>query len=83
VKISAGYPATCGILGLGAPRKTGLVGAYPPRDPRWLPSTFRTAVPNWSAGDTIPLGRDRTVRVVDVRSGPEPDKDLVLVVEAA
>lgn len=47
------------------------------------PSTFRTAVPNWSAGDTIPLGRARTLSVVDGRSGPEPDSDPVLVVEAA
>ena len=30
------------------------------------PPTFKTAVPNWSAGDTIPLGR-RTLRVVTVR----------------
>jgi hypothetical protein len=47
------------------------------------PSTFRTAVPNWSPGDTIPLGRDRTLRVVDVRPGQEPDGDPVLVVEPA
>jgi hypothetical protein len=24
------------------------------------PPTLDTAVPNWSAGDTIPLGRDKT-----------------------
>jgi hypothetical protein len=47
------------------------------------PSTFKTAVPNWSPGDTIPLGRDRTLRVVDVRPGPEPDDDPVLVVVPA
>jgi hypothetical protein len=47
------------------------------------PPTFKTAVPNWSPGDTIPLGRDRTLRVVDVRFGPEPDDDPVLVVESA
>jgi hypothetical protein len=47
------------------------------------PSTFSTAVPNWSPGVTIPLGRDRTVRVVEIRPGPEPDSDPVLVVEVA
>jgi hypothetical protein len=44
------------------------------------PPKFSTAVPNWSPGDTIPLGRE-TLRVVEVRPGPEPDGDLVLVVE--
>jgi hypothetical protein len=29
--------------------------------------TLRTAVPNWRAGDTIPLGAARSLRVVDVR----------------
>jgi len=47
------------------------------------PPRLDTAVPNWSAGDTIPLGRDRILRVVDVRPGQEPDEDPVLVVEAA
>ncbi len=32
------------------------------------PATFVTAVPNWKAGDTIPLG-GRTLRVVEVREG--------------
>jgi hypothetical protein len=32
------------------------------------PSTFTSAVPNWSSGDMIPLG-SRTLRVVDVRDG--------------
>jgi hypothetical protein len=31
------------------------------------PPTLHTAVPNWQAGDTIPLGRDKTLRVIDVR----------------
>jgi hypothetical protein len=47
------------------------------------PPTFKTAVPNWSPGDTIPLGRDRTLCVVDVRPGAEPDGNPVLVVESA
>ena len=33
------------------------------------PPRLDTAVPNWSAGDTIPLGRDRILRVIDVRPG--------------
>jgi hypothetical protein len=47
------------------------------------PLTFSTAVPNWRPGDTIPLGGNRTLCVVDIRPGPEPDGDPVLVVEAA
>jgi hypothetical protein len=31
------------------------------------PPTLRTAVPNWNPGDTIPLGRDRVLRVIEVR----------------
>jgi hypothetical protein len=40
------------------------------------PSTLKSAVPNWRAGDTIPLGA-RTLRVLEVRDGDPP----VLVVE--
>ena len=47
------------------------------------PGTFHTAVSAWNPGDAIPLGRNRTLRVVDVRPGPEPDGDPVLVVEPA
>jgi hypothetical protein len=43
------------------------------------PPTLRAVVPNWRAGDTIPLG-GRTLRVVEVRPD-EPDADPVLVVE--
>jgi hypothetical protein len=42
------------------------------------PPTLHTAVPNWSPGDTIPLGAGRTLRVIDVRPGEDAD---VLVVE--
>jgi hypothetical protein len=45
------------------------------------PPTLETAVPTWRAGDTIPLGRDRILRVIDTRPGREPDDDPVLVVE--
>jgi hypothetical protein len=44
------------------------------------PPTLQSAVPNWRSGDTIPLGRDRTLRVVGVRDD-DADKPPVLVVE--
>ena len=44
------------------------------------PPMLRTAVPNWSAGDTIHLGRGRTLRVVAVRDD-DADQAPVLVVE--
>jgi hypothetical protein len=46
------------------------------------PPTLETAVPNWRAGDTIPLGRGRMLRVVETRPGTELDDAPVLVVEA-
>jgi len=45
------------------------------------PPTLDTAEPTWSAGDTISLGRDKTLRVIETRSSREPDDDPVLVVE--
>jgi hypothetical protein len=42
------------------------------------PPTFHTVVPNWQAGDTIPLGADRTLRVIETRF---EDEELVVVVE--
>jgi hypothetical protein len=47
------------------------------------PPTLETAVPTWRVGDTIPLGRDRVLRVLETRRGREPDEDPVLVVESA
>jgi hypothetical protein len=44
------------------------------------PPTLSSAVPNWRAGDTIPLGRERTLRVVGVRDD-DADQPPVLVVE--
>jgi hypothetical protein len=32
------------------------------------PPTFRAAVPNWRAADTIALGANRMLRVVEVRA---------------
>ena len=45
------------------------------------PPTLSSAVSNWRRGDTIPLSRDRTLRVVKVRHGADDDDDPVLVVE--
>jgi hypothetical protein len=44
------------------------------------PPTIKTAVPNWGPGDTIPLGRGRTLQVVRVRDD-DADQAPVLVVE--
>ena len=44
------------------------------------PPTFTTAVPNWSPGDTIPLGRGTVLRVVAVRDD-DADQPPTLVVE--
>jgi hypothetical protein len=43
------------------------------------PPTIASAVPNWKAGDTIPLVR-RTLRVVAVRDD-DADQPPVLIVE--
>jgi hypothetical protein len=48
-----------------------------------VPLTLKTVVPSWSAGDTIPLGRDRTLRVIEVRPAAGERDDPVLVVELA
>jgi hypothetical protein len=45
-----------------------------------VPPTIKSAVPNWRTGDTIPLGRDRTLRVVGIVVSNE-DEPSVLVVE--
>lgn len=45
------------------------------------PPTLRSSVSSWHAGGPIPLGRDRTLRVIDTQLGDEPDDDPVLVVE--
>jgi hypothetical protein len=46
------------------------------------PPMFRSAVPNWRAGDTIAFGVNRMLRVVDVRDD-DADRPPVLVVEDA
>ena len=45
--------------------------------------TLSSAVPNWSPGDTIPLGANRILRVVEIRPGAAPESDPVLVVQPA
>lgn len=44
------------------------------------PPTLSVSVPNWQPGDTIALGRNRALRVVEVRQD-DPDENPVLVVE--
>lgn len=46
------------------------------------PPVLHTAVPNWIAGDTIPLSAERTLRVVEIRASAA-DENPVLVVEPA
>jgi hypothetical protein len=46
------------------------------------PPVLHTAVPNWSAGDAIPLSAERALRVVEIRSSTT-DENPVLVVERA
>jgi hypothetical protein len=46
------------------------------------PPTLATAVPTWRAGDTIPLGRGRILRVIETRMA-DPDEGPVLVVGPA
>ena len=45
------------------------------------PATLKVAVPDWRPGDTIPPGREKTLRVIEIRPGGDPDDDPVLVVE--
>jgi hypothetical protein len=45
------------------------------------PPVLHAAVPTWRAGDTIPLGADRMLRVIEVRPGSNADDNPVLVVE--
>jgi hypothetical protein len=44
------------------------------------PPTYKTAATSWRPGETIPLGRDRMLRVVDVRPAKDDDDQPVLVV---
>jgi hypothetical protein len=44
------------------------------------PPTMESTVTNWRVGDTIPLGRDRTLRVVGIVVSSE-DEPPVLIVE--
>jgi hypothetical protein len=45
------------------------------------PPTLKAVVPNWSAGYTIPLGRDRMLRAVEIGPARGDDDEPVLVVE--
>ena len=45
------------------------------------PPTLKAAVPNWSAGDTIPFGPGKMLRVIAIRPASGDDDESVLVVE--
>jgi hypothetical protein len=45
------------------------------------PPSLVTAAPTWRPGDTIPLGRGGTLRVMEVRRGRDGDEEPMLVVE--
>jgi hypothetical protein len=44
------------------------------------PATLTSARPDWQPGHTIPMGRDRMLRVVQIRDD-DADQPPVLVVE--
>jgi hypothetical protein len=44
------------------------------------PPTMESTITNWRTGDTIPLGRDRSLRVVGIVVSAE-DEPSVLIVE--
>ena len=44
------------------------------------PPTIKSTVTNWRVGDTIPIGRDRTLRVVGIVVSND-DEPSVLIVE--
>jgi hypothetical protein len=43
------------------------------------PPTFTTVAPQWRPGDTIPLGRDRTLSVVGVRVTAADETPVLIV----
>jgi hypothetical protein len=45
------------------------------------PPSMRSAILNWRVGDTIPIHRDRMLRVVGIEAGVDDDDDPVLIVE--
>jgi hypothetical protein len=47
------------------------------------PATLASAVPNWKAGDVIPLGGGKALRVVAVLFSEDPSADAILIVEPA
>ena len=44
------------------------------------PQSMKSTVTNWRVGDTIPLGRDRALRVVGIEVD-EADQPTTLIVE--
>jgi len=52
------------------------------RQPPELPVLHNTVVPNWSVGDTIPLGQ-RTLKVVAIREEDPASNPVLVVAEAS
>ena len=68
----------CGSASVGIRAIDGLARGFSAGAP--APPVLHTAVPNWQAGETIALGADRMLRVVETRF---VNDDPVLVVEPA
>jgi hypothetical protein len=47
------------------------------------PPTIESAVTNWRTGDTIPLGRERTLRVVGIVVTNEHEPPVLIVEDVA
>jgi hypothetical protein len=47
------------------------------------PPSIRSSVANWRVGDTIPLGRDRTLRVVGIVVSNEDERSVLVVEDIA
>jgi hypothetical protein len=45
--------------------------------------TIQSTVTNWRVGDTIPLGRDRTLRVVGIVASNEDEPSTLIVEDVA
>jgi hypothetical protein len=47
------------------------------------PPTIESAVTNWRVGETIPIGRDRTLRVVAIVVSNEGEPSVLVVEDVA
>jgi uncharacterized lipoprotein YbaY len=65
---------------VGVPSGPRIVGLVQADGTLAAPPTIESTVTNWRLGDTIPLGRDRTLRVVGIVVSNN-DEPSVLIVE--